>query len=298
MKVILQNYIRGQTVFHSNLVVLKGQLVFGSGEEEQSGLPSAAAGSCAVPFDIRHRRCQPEFESGVPYKIYRGRFVALLNLEVGANQINFCDKENGTVFDNFELVYQEDTCINEHYIRVLYVSCAKSEEGGLAENRKDRILPKLYLGLSLVQTLFAEKLYENGFDRRSFKLLHGMGSSAEFPISLSAAEIAHMSTSQLWEYIAKEIRAREDTWDKRCKYVAFVANSWKVHYEHHQQNTKLDSATEKLALGGGGLAVIGTSFLDTWPFSVETVLDTLFSNKKLESLELETCAARFGAVDR
>lgn len=303
---------------HSQLVIIKGQITLEAGEDEQSGSPSMG-GAAAVPFEIRHRRVKEAFEmeDNIPYMCSRSRFVVVVNLELGSNQIKFCDKETGVVFDEFELIYHFDSVgCNDHYIRMLYVTSAKCGDAEFSENNRHKLysdtLPKLELGLSLVQTLFGEKLYEIGFDRRSFKFMVESGrggesddKNVEFPISLSPEEIAEMSTSQLWEYIAKEIRNREDVWDPRCKYVAFVANSWKVYYEHQhhatQGPTDEDGKTkesEKLALGGGGLAVIGTSFLDVWPLSVETILDVVFSEKKLWSIELEGCAARFGAVDR
>lgn len=311
MKVILQNYSRGQTVYHSNLIILKGQLVVDCGDEEQvgnisSGGTGGGTGTGAVEFEIRHQKNTQQHdemvvvEETVPHLSCRNRFVAVLWLGHGANKIKFVDKENGSVFDDFELIYQADTSSNEYYIRMLYVTSAKN--GGTkcsGTNMQQEILPKLELGLSLVQTLFAEKLYENGFDKRSFKLTQPYD-KIDFPISLGPEEIAQMSTSQLWEYIAKEIRSREDVWDKRCKYVAFIANSWKIDYEHHQHSQDSGSAggTEKLALGGGGLAVIGTSFLDVWPSTAEKILETLFSDKHLWSKELDASAARFGAVDR
>lgn len=312
MKVILQNYSRGQTVYHSNLIILKGQLVVDCGDEEQAGNISSGGaggtGASTAQFEIRHQRNPKQHdetavvEETVRHLSCRSRFVAVLWLGHGANKIKFVDKENGLVFDDFELIYQSDTSSNEYYIRMLYVTSAKNGETKCSgTNMQQEILPKLELGLSLVQTLFAEKLFENGFDKRSFKLTQPYD-KIDFPINLGPEEIAQMSTSQLWEYIAKEIRSREDVWDKRCKYVAFIANSWKIDYEHHQHSSQESGSAggtgEKLALGGGGLAVIGTSFLDVWPSTVEKILETLFSDKNLWSKELDASAARFGAVDR
>lgn len=329
MKVILQNFSRGQIVFHSDIAILKGQLVCDPGEEEgfKSGHPLTPGNSPSspVPFEIwQTRGVKQEETEVVPHLSYKNRFVCLVKLEEGGNQFKFWDKESSSLFDDFELIYRPEENTNENYMRILYVVSAK-EEGN--ENGEKRVMPKLQLGLSLAQSLFGEKLYENGFDRRSFKLRQqqqqqqqtvigddkhnvNVPSCEVFRISKTAEEISQLSTSHLWEYIAKEIRGREDVWDKKCKYIAFVSNSWKVHYDqhhHHRHQQGFHSEKgggsgggpgEKLALGGGGLAIIGTSFLDVWPHSVDEILNTVFSPKTLWNAELENCAARFGAVDR
>ncbi|ODN05985.1 hypothetical protein Ocin01_00722, partial [Orchesella cincta] len=309
--VTLQNYYRDQNVYHSDIIILKGQLTFEAlGEEDQGrsggGFGASAAagggGAGAIPFEIRHRKCVHQEELVVPYLNYRNRIVAVLKLSHGANEIRLCDKETGSVFDEFTLNYHPEEVSNQHYVKILNVISANNSRERNVEESEDEafaISQKLKLGLSLVQTLFAEKLYENGFGRRSFRLKDQTPYFEDFEVSLSTEEILQLSTSDLWEYIAKEIRGRDKVWNKRCKYVAFVSHPWKIHYEHlHPHSHDDGSSTGKMALGGGGLAVIGTSFLPVWPDSVEKILDTIFSEKKLWNAELDNCAARFGAVDR
>jgi len=100
-------------------------------------------------------------------------------------------------------------------------------------------------------------------------------------LSKTKDELFTMSQHDIWEYVAKELLSSYLA-DSRCKYLAFCAftrytfstkkSLCDLKYEDYLRMTK-----GFVSLGGGGLALVGTQCLYTWPTSVSKIIKC-FSN--------------------
>lgn len=116
--------------------------------------------------------------------------------------------------------------------------------------------------------LTAEKMYEKGFGKKTFQV------EKECRIiksSLTRRTVFKMHPEKLWEHIARELTAGKNP--KHQKFLAFLSCTYWDGQNLHGH----------VALGGGGLALLGTGCLYTWPTKLEEVLPCFMNMTKVDT---------------
>ncbi|CAG7724633.1 unnamed protein product [Allacma fusca] len=284
MRISISNYNDGQVVGY-NLVLLKGSIDtadHSDGEPATLGR-SLSTESCSSTSssDSSRWNVPTHFDCGsiktflknfdrhekyeLSLKIVRNRFILLIELSEGINCVFFQD-ETGKVIKEFRIKFLPSS--NDCYVKPLYIVCSDSyPEGGNDDENFRLNQRKIHLGLKIIQALYAEKLFEWGLSRRTFTLVNDSSSCEVIQIPRTTQEVRELETKHLWDLLAREIRANSRIWDTRCKYVAFMADPWKP-----QRAEKLENSP---ALAGGGLALIGSDFLQVWSDQFQNVLKQL-----------------------
>lgn len=153
------------------------------------------------------------------------RFKCLVELIVGENCIvlRYC---------------RTDVKIKLHYsprktkfcVTPLYIICKDHDGRFQSPNNFDNSIEaaccKIGLGARLIQCLTAEKLYECGYERRTFQLERDLGSALEecvqFHSSLSVSAARSMAQEDLWTYFGREIMSSSLSSNHR-KFLAFLS---------------------------------------------------------------------------
>ncbi|XP_055909745.1 uncharacterized protein LOC129944389 [Eupeodes corollae] len=137
------------------------------------------------------------------------------------------------------------------------------------------------LNMKLLQCLYAEKLNESGFGRRTFVL---KSRCQIFKSNLDVEEALKLSQEELWNKFAYEIINSEHGNDPKVKFVAFIGctkyepiTDGDFSYENIKRHIKGNAA-----LGGGGLALFGSGFFYSWPSKFEDIIDCFENNEKVD----------------
>ncbi|RWS16076.1 putative zinc metalloproteinase-like protein [Dinothrombium tinctorium] len=114
-------------------------------------------------------------------------------------------------------------------------------------------------------------------------------------------ELWLLDQQQLWRYIASEL-IKSELFSPHCKFLtlcSFTRCEIEIDNGHNLKYEKLLKLSRgSVALGGGGLALIGTPFLFTLPNGVRDMFLKLCQNEKFDSETergvLDLCAATIG----
>lgn len=158
----------------------------------------------------------------------------------------------------------------------LYIVCSDHNGNFQApkseENTPNSACLRINTSAKLLQSLLAEKIFEETTIRRTFHLEE----CVVFSSKISFTEARKMSQEALWKYFAEEIMCSTFASPQR-KYMGFL--SFTI-YDGNKYNSGLSEYEDLLsiteghaALGGGGLALFGTGCLYTWPENVAQVVD-------------------------
>uniref|UniRef100_A0AAG5CUP8 Uncharacterized protein n=1 Tax=Anopheles atroparvus TaxID=41427 RepID=A0AAG5CUP8_ANOAO len=208
-------------------------------------------------------------------------FRLILRLNAGQNDIDLVccgGKKSLTLF------YTK--AASRYTVVPLYIICAghtghyQSYEND-EENDCAGACRKITLSIELLQCLYAEKLHETGFGRKTFTV----GSSCvPFRSALDWGRSSTMKEGELWQHFASELVQCKQYDLSRVKLVAFLSST---HFEgisdgdYSYENIR-KKTTGHVALGGGGLALFGTGCLYTWPATLEAVCDAFTSRRPID----------------
>lgn len=248
----LSNLSTGDHVSHS-IVLVKGKVDNCDSFDEQITIHNANA-------DITFRSSEIKKANGAV------SFKCLVQLEVGENVLTL---KFGQIESECILHYDEPDQ-PKYVLKLYYVICrghdGKFQSGDNVENSADSACERITLAVQLIQCLIAEKLYETGFERRTFQFVK----CQKFHSSLQLEEARTWSASQLWHYHAKEMLAAETEKGRHIKYASILAGTI---YDNGQ-------LLANAALGAGDVAVYGSGCLYAWPSSLHEVIDC-FRNAQL-----------------
>jgi len=211
-------------------------------------------------------------KSAFPVKITNNSFLTVLELFTGKNSIQF--RRSAEVDEEFHLIYQPkpiEGSMKPNFILKPLLIVAKDED--IPPINDVSILTRISIGLELIQVFFSEKLHEADLGRGSFNLGVGQVFQADF----TKEDLLEMNTNQVWEMLGRQIMADEGIWDEETKYAAFLVHPWK---------DLINSSGQHSALGGGGLVLLHSDFVEIWPDSVQRILPQLDNRTKAE---LGTC---------
>ncbi|XP_022181698.1 putative zinc metalloproteinase C607.06c isoform X1 [Myzus persicae] len=201
------------------------------------------------------------------WTVNKNKFKIIIELKIGDNMLVF--KFANEVLHT-KLVYKQR--VTNYTVCPVYVICADHDGRFQApvdhDNSVQNACTKITLCSKLIQMLTAEKMYEKGFGKKTFKV------EKECRIiksSLTRRTVFNMHPEKLWEYIARELTAGQNS--KTQKYLAFLSCTYWDGQNLHGH----------VALGGGGLALFGTGCLYTWPSKLEEVLPCFMNMAKVDT---------------
>lgn len=159
------------------------------------------------------------------WPIVNKKFKCLADLLVGENclVLRYCRTD-------FKINLHYSPRKTEFCVTPLYIIC-KDHDGRFQspngyENSVEAACCKIGLGARLIQCLTAEKLYECGYERRTFQLERDLGSAQEecvqFHSRLSVSEARSMAQEDLWTYFGREIMSSSLSSSHR-KFLAFLS---------------------------------------------------------------------------
>lgn len=134
------------------------------------------------------------------------------------------------------------------------------------DNVSESIREKISFCAKLLQCFYAEKIYENGFGHKTFQLIDDINDNYNgcylFRSKLSLDKAKLLSPEILWETLGREIM-KSEIGNPRCKYLG-VTSLYSIIDEV--------PISAEIALGSGGLALIDSHPIFTWPSAVTDVL--------------------------
>lgn len=87
---------------------------------------------------------------------------------------------------------------------------------------------RIGMGAGLLQSFTAEKLVDEGFSRKTFRLhtdSDGIPKCVLFRTRLKTAAIYGMVDTELWKFLRMELRNTFPEIHEKCKFLAFVADT-------------------------------------------------------------------------
>ncbi|XP_050069728.1 uncharacterized protein LOC126557862 [Anopheles maculipalpis] len=270
----LKNVQPGE-VFHYSLILLKVELVNPCGNGE---LRIVSKNNQTVSFSFAVEQDTGNVEG--KQAVYR-KLRILLRLSSGENvyEVQYCN-----VRSSISLVYRVPH--TRFTVVPLYIIC-KGHSGRYqsheydSRNDSDEACRKITLAIELLQCLYAEKLHEHGFGRKTFTL---ESSCQPFHSQLDWEQSTTMTEGDLWHQFATEL-VQSNRYDMdRVKVVGFLSSTHfdgisdgDYSYENIRKKT-----TGHAALGGGGLALFGSGCLYTWPSVLQTVCSAFTSQQPVD----------------
>uniref|UniRef100_A0A1B6D7B1 Uncharacterized protein n=1 Tax=Clastoptera arizonana TaxID=38151 RepID=A0A1B6D7B1_9HEMI len=262
-KIVIDNLLKDETVYFSILLV-KGHINRTNNFTENQN-------------DIITVENSSQYSS---WPIINKTFKCLVELKIGFNNITFQHNQ-----DKIDLQITYKPRISPFSVTPLYIIC-KDHNGcfqapAKSDNSINNACAKIALGAKLIQCLTAEKLYEQGYGRKTFQL--ESDSNLDVPecftfysnLSVSAAKT--MEEEELWTYFGREIMTSHLSSSSR-KYFGFLSCT-----EWQSLGGGKGQVRAHAALGGGGLALFGTGCLHTWPSKVEEILPCFLNDTQVDT---------------
>lgn len=219
------------------------------------------------------------------WPLFNGKFKCMALLKRGLNKIVLC---YGGMSQEVHITFSPHK--TEYYIVPIYLipsghnGCFQAPDG--SDNSIQNAKMKISFGLYMIQSLFAEKLMEQNYDRKSFQVESDIDATApichEFYSKLPLEKVNTLDDEVLWEEIGRELMM-SDLGSEKKKFVCFISSTfWDGKVVHGDP-----------ALGGGGLALLGSASLHSWPNSIDDLVPSLSNDMKLDPLVLDNSCYRY-----
>jgi hypothetical protein len=237
---------------------------------------TASAGATSVVVDVEGQ--------ARTWPVIAGRWKALVPLAAGCNDISL---RTGTASAELALVHDAQT--NPRRVRLVYLIAADSDGSFDAPAGEPRdqasAIARVRLAGRLLQSFTAEKMRAQGFGRRTFRLdsdPSGQPIVQVFRSSLTTAQAHAMDGGALWWHFYQELElgATDDV-----KVLGIMGMS------HYVPGT---GAVAHAALGGGNLAIFGSTGLHTWAQSIDEVVARWTDARFIDTAQLHDDSAGRG----
>lgn len=274
------------------LVQLRGSLVC---YNEQLHRPSQIKVMMASSWDTS--------KTIVVWPIVKDRFCVLVHLVEEVNRIKlWIETEEeliGKVVDSVDvcLGYKPtvlDT-LKSLVVRLVYVTCADSfNRTRLFDNGKfeapededgsvESAIKRISLGALMSQCFFAQSLTDEATQTYQLEMdpSTGLPFVHQFTLNQSESDLWSHSPEELWKCTASQLM-NSPLADRRCKYLAFIG------FSRYQPNTSepewipASHVRGYVSLGGGGLALLSTHCLYTWPETVKEIAYRLTDDRPVD----------------
>lgn len=195
-----------------------------------------------------------------------GSFKCLIRLRPNKNILNlkYCHFSK-----TIHLYFDKLNVVNRFVVKVYYVICEGHDGRFQSDNTDENSIyvacKRINLAIDLIQCLFAEKLFENGFRRKTFQSIQ----CQTFQSKLKVEEARSWSANEIWTFLAKEMIAV----DECAKYVGLLGctrYNGIENEDYSDRNIKLHTEGY-VALGAGDVAIFGTGCLFSWPSTLSDV---------------------------
>ena len=235
------------------------------------------------------------------FEVSEGNFKFINQLTIGLNQINLLYKfENHSLSKSIQLHRRVN--INSKILKLVYVipnGDAGHFQSSNSDNSTNSALKKIIMGAKLIQSLIAERLYEQGFGRKTFNLFSCDGNEPFCEVHLSSLtklELHSLSSEQIWSVTAKELLENGCITDS-VKVLAFLScteyTSTAPVTTKKQYLTALENVKGYVACGKGHLAMLGSTGLHSWASEIGEVFRCLTSQDSIDDNLLDDSGFRF-----
>ena len=201
-----------------------------------------------------------------------GRFKVLVELRPGVNRVRL---RAGTSTGEWKLTYRPAT--NSHYVRVIWMTdrAGDSRYSSPQQDDPQEIDGRLDAAMKLLQTAMAERLFDLGFDRRTFRLEYderGRVKVHRWKRDVLAADDYELFVEP-WHQAVDEALDKELV-DAKAKNVVIAAY------------TRFDPRVRRVlghaSLGKGRLALFGSGSVFAWPQRVEEVQAAFLNGRSID----------------
>ncbi|XP_015783172.1 putative zinc metalloproteinase YIL108W [Tetranychus urticae] len=223
-------------------------------------------------------------------------FKCFAPLKEGSNMITISGETIHPVSVDFELIYRPQI-ENQRCLRVIYLIC-RDEWGEIFEKGSFQSTPgddnslrsakeKISLAVLMMQTFFGETVpahhtFQVELDDDGQPLVY------TFTLEQTYKDLWAMDQQQLWDLVADCILSSKLS-NVNCKYLGFCSFS---RYLCEPGTGRLKSSLTALdirkmtrgyvALGGGGLALLSTSCLYSWPNRIDQINECLTDSRLID----------------
>jgi hypothetical protein len=256
-EIIIHNFKPNETV-HYDLIIIKGAI-----RDKQKSTCRESRTDEKIYLELD--------STNLSFKLVDGKFKALVELKSLQNSITlkYCCS-----IITLDINYSPRATFFS--VLPLYIICeghdGKFQSPPNESNDVGNALRRITLGAKLLQSVVAEKLYEEKQGRKTFRL---EDSCRVFRSSLNYLKARKMTQEELWTSLGREI-VNSDLGHERIKFLSFLSCT-KYCGENCEDNFTHDDIVKltqaHVALGGGGLALFGTACLYTWPEKLSEVVE-------------------------
>jgi hypothetical protein len=195
------------------------------------------------------------------WPVVQGRFKALVPLSAGCNDLTL---RTGGASAEFALAYAPQT--NPRQVRPVYILSADEDGTFLAPpgepNDIASAVERIRLAARMLQTFTAEKMREQGLGRRTFAL--PTDASGEVIVDVVRSAVTNAQAQSMDGYALYSQFYGEVPLGGGNKVLAIMGMS--------EYDGATRTATAHAALGGGDLAIFGSTGLHTWARSLDEVV--------------------------
>lgn len=258
-QILVENYKNNDKVIHS-IVLIKGRVT--------NPVQSHSEISVTLLSNLQQRFSLSK----------KGLFKVVLELNVGLNTIELCyDKISYELTLNFV-----DTKIAVRKVQPVYLLCSDT----IRHSEQIKIdCAKLLLGCKLAQCLYSEKLFEGTGIRKTFVLAQHC---KPFELDVTESDAHNLTDQELWELVGRNL-IESGIWNvNTTKFIAFTSftkylgvTNEEVPFEYSYAQIKAKTISNP-ALSSGGLALLGTGCLYTWPCDVTQVIDHFLDKTRVD----------------
>lgn len=213
-----------------------------------------------------------------------GRFKFLLDLGVENKEFlltfSYCNSKL-----KISIIYERKQSI--YKIQPLLLVAADELETGNDDDSDNKLRLNqqiIDLNLLLVQSVYAEKLKESGYERLNFVF---NDKCKIFRTKLQKHQIWQLNEHELWLHFAKELLESDWGNQEQLKFIAFIANSKYLGEEvEKSQDFSYQNIRKHIkghaALGTGGLALFSCTYFYAWPNTFENILNCFENQQNLD----------------
>ncbi|KAA0203763.1 hypothetical protein HAZT_HAZT003514 [Hyalella azteca] len=221
------------------------------------------------------------------YSVGDDGFTALVMLQPGVNHIV---AQYGTHMATRQIVFSPIQI--ERFVRLIYVTSFDEDkfQGPKDMDRSaNAAVRRIQTGVLALQTFLAESLQEEGLGRKTFKLEltpKGLPKVHVLQLPLPMHEVQRQREERLWEVVAMQVLSTPHLADPNCKYLAFLGATRYANPSGSQvssEATVVSLTKGHVSLGGGGLALVGTGALYSWPEQPSQLLAAFADNTPVDS---------------
>lgn len=208
------------------------------------------------------------------FAVFQGKFKLLVELVVGENVLTITD---GYTVRTIRITYKKSS--NPYIVRLV---CFVDSETELT----DDYVQKIRIAGLLWQTATAESFYEAGLGRRTFTLEFDEKDNVVIWVQQAqnkAAEYSTLTQAERFKLIYREV-VLGNIGTTFAKYFVFI------HFS--KQNFQTQSVKVRTALGGGGMGMLDTHTLFSWPSTIEAVIPTFLNDSSISQQLLYDSAYR------